>query len=141
MTQINAYLNFNGNCREAMEFYKDCLGAELTLQTVEGSPAETQCPPAMKDQILHSTLQKDALILMGSDMSGAEGIIPGTNIALCINCSSEAEINGFYNKLSSGGQVIHALRTEFWGAIFGVFVDQFGIRWMLNYDKNQVQQN
>ena len=137
MTQINAYLNFTGNCREAMEFYKECLDAELTLQTVEGSPVEHQCPAAMKGQILHSTLQRGGILLMGSDMSGPEGISQGNNIALCLNCSSEDEINSFFNQLSAGGQVIHQLRTEFWGAMFGVFSDKFGIRWMLNYDKNQ----
>lgn len=137
MTQINAYLNFTGNCRQAMEFYKDCLKAELTLQTVAGSPAEQQCPAAMRDAILHSTLQKGALLLMGSDMSGPEGITPGNNIALSLNCSSEEEINDFFNKLSAGGQILHPLRAEFWGATFGVFIDKFGIRWMLNYDKKQ----
>ncbi len=52
MTQINAYLNFNGNCRDAMNFYKECLGGELALQAVEGSPIEAQCPPAIKNQVL-----------------------------------------------------------------------------------------
>ncbi len=137
MTQINAYLNFNGDCRAAMEFYKECLEAELTLQTVEGSPMETQCPAAMKHHILHATLQKDALLLMGSDMVGPEGYTRGTQMSLSLNCSSEDEIHTFYKKLSAGGKVIHALRVEFWGATFGVFTDKFGIRWMLNHDRQQ----
>ena len=58
MTQISAYLNFNGNCREAMTFYKNCLGGELSLQTVEGSPMEAGCPAGVKHQILHSSLTK-----------------------------------------------------------------------------------
>ncbi len=137
MTQINAYLGFNGDCREAMNFYKECLGGELTLQTVEGSPAEAQCPAAMKHQILHASLVKNGLILMGSDMVGPEGIIKGNTIALSLNCSSEEEINTFFSKLSSGGQIIDPLKMQFWGALFGVFTDKYGIRWMLNYDKNQ----
>ncbi len=136
MTQINAYLNFTGNCRDAMTFYNDCLGGELNMQTVAGSPAEAQCPAAMKDYILHSTLTKGNLVLMGSDMSDAEGIVKGNNIALSLNCSSDVEINSFFNQLSAGGTVIHPLTEEFWGATFGVFTDKFGIRWMLNYDKN-----
>jgi PhnB protein len=56
MTQINAYVGFNGKCREAMTFYKECLDGELTLQTFGGSPMEAQCPAGLKDQILHSSL-------------------------------------------------------------------------------------
>ena len=134
MTQISAYLNFNGECRAAMEFYKDCLEAELTLQTVEGSPIEHQCPGSMKHHILHATLQKGNMVLMGSDMVGPDGFHQGNNIALCVNCSSKTEINELYEKLSFDGRVIHALGVESWGAIFGVFDDKFGIRWMLNYD-------
>jgi PhnB protein len=139
MTQINAYLNFNGNCREAMNFYKECLGGELALQTVGGSPIEAQCPAAMKNQVLHASLINDALLLMGSDMTGPEGFIKGNTMALSLNCSTEEEINTFFSNLSRDGKIIHPLRVEFWGAIFGVFTDKFGIRWMLNYDKTAKQ--
>ncbi|NCI45220.1 VOC family protein [Sediminibacterium soli] len=141
MTYISAYLNFNGRCREAMEFYRECLGAELTLQTVEGSAMESQCPSAMGHYILHGTLQKNCLLLMGSDMTGPDGFYQGNNMALSLSCSSEKEISDFYTKLSDGGQVIHQLRTECWGAIFGVFNDRFGIRWMLNYDRASSPKN
>ena len=139
MAQINAYINFSGNCREVMTFYKECLGGELTLQTVGGSPMEAQCPAGMKDQILHATLTRGELLLMGSDMAGPEGIIKGNNIALSVNCSSDEEINTFFSKLSEGGKIIDPLKLQFWGAIFGVLTDKFGIRWMFNYDKNQKQ--
>lgn len=138
MTQINAYLSFNGNCREAMNFYEECLGAELTLQTIGGSPMEAQCPSAMKDQILHSSLMRNGtLLLMASDMIGPGGLNPGNNIALSLNCSSEEEINSFFSKLSEGGKIIDPLKVQFWGALFGVLNDRFGIRWLLNYDQNQ----
>ncbi len=138
MTQINAYLNFEGNCREVMTFYKKCIGGELNMQTVEGSPIEAQCPAAMKKQILHASLMKDDLILMGSDMQEpGENSIKGNNIALSINCSSEKEIKTFFSKLSRGGKVSHELKQEFWGATFGVLTDKYGIRWMLNYDKSR----
>ncbi len=138
MTQINAYLNFEGNCREVMMFYKECIGGELNMQTVEGSPIEAQCPAAMKDQILHASLMKDDLILMGSDMHEPGGnFIKGNNIALSLNCSSEEEIKTFFSKLSEGGKISHALTEQFWGATFGTFTDKFGIRWMLNYDRSR----
>jgi PhnB protein len=137
MTQINAYLNFNGNCREAMGFYQECLGGELNLQAVEGTPMESQCPAALKHHILHSSLTKNGLLLMGSDMTGPEGYIKGNTMSLSLNCSSEEEINTFFTNLSAGGQVIHPLVEQFWGAIFGVLTDKYGVRWMFNYDKNQ----
>ncbi len=136
MTQINAYINFSGNCREAMTFYNDCIGGELNMQTVEGSPLEKDCTEALQHHILHASLTKDALLLMGSDMEGPEGFIKGNNIALSLNCSSDEEINTFFSKLSAAGTVAHPLSTVFWGATFGVLTDKFGIRWMLNYDKN-----
>lgn len=138
MTQINAYITFSGNCREAMTFYKECIGGKLTLQTV-GSPIEAQCPSSMKDSILHASLTKGSLLLMASDMIGPGGYEKGNNIALSLNCSSEEEINNFYSKLSKGGQIIDPLKVQFWGALFGVFTDKYGIRWMLNFDKNAKQ--
>ena len=138
MTQINAYINFEGNCREVMTFYKECFGGELNMQTVEGSPIEAQCPAGIKHQILHATLAKDELVLMGSDMQEPGGkFIKGNNIALSLSCSSEEEIKTFFSNLSEGGKITHALMESFWGATFGVLTDKFGIRWMLNYDKNQ----
>ena len=137
MTQINAYINFDGNCREAMTFYKECLGGELNMQTVEGSPIEAQCPPEMKNQILHASLTKDDIVIMGSDMQEPGGFVKGNNIALSLSCSSDEEIQTFFSKLSEGGKITHNLVQSFWGATFGVFTDKYGIRWMLNYDKNR----
>ena len=137
MAQINAYINFEGNCREVMTFYKECLNAELNMQTVGGSPIEAQCPAGMKDQILHASLTKDELILMGSDMQEPGGFTKGNNIALSLNCNSDEEIKTFFSNLSEGGRISHNLMESFWGATFGVLTDKYGIRWMLNYDKNQ----
>jgi len=135
-TQINAYIGFNGKCREAMNFYKNCLGGELTVQTVGGSPIEKEFPEGMKDQILHSSLMRNGtLMLMATDCSAPGGFVEGNNIALSLNCSSEEEINTFYSMLSEGGKIIDPLKQQFWGALFGVFDDKYGIRWMLNYEK------
>ena len=136
MTQINAYLNFNGNCREAMTFYQQCLGGELTLQTIEGSTVEAQCPAAMKDQILHASLLKESLVLMASDMTGPDGFIKGNTIAFSLNCSSEKEIKTFYTRLSAGGQPTHPLEINFWGALFGSLTDKYGNHWLLNYQQH-----
>lgn len=136
-TEIHAYVGFNGKCREAMNFYKDCLDAETTLITVGGSPVEDQFPASMKDQMLHATLSRNGkVLLMGTDCTAPGGFVPGNNIALSLNCGTEDEINRFYAGLSNGGRIIDPLKPQFWGALFGVLEDTFGIRWMLNYEKN-----
>ena|SRR5438552_3445248 len=140
MTQINPYINFSGNCREALSFYHECIGGELDLQTIGGSPVEAECPGAMKDQILHGALTKGSLVLMGSDMGIPGEFTQGNNIALALACSSEDEIERFYARLSTGGKKVHPLRKEFWGATFGILNDKFGIRWMLTYDE-KLQRN
>lgn len=137
MSPISPYLNFSGNCREAMTFYKECLDGELSLQTVADSPIATQCPAAMQSQILHATLTKGELLLLGSDMNGPDGYVKGNNIAISLHCRSEDEIHRFYSSLSAGGHIIDPLGVKFWGALFGVVTDRFGIRWMFNYDPNQ----
>ena len=115
-------------------FYKDCLGGELTMQTVEGSPIEAGCPSGIKHQILHSSLTKNGLILMASDMMSPEGLQVGNNISLSLNCSSEEEIYRFYTALSNGGKIIEPLDFQFWGAMFAVLKDRMGITWMLTHN-------
>jgi len=139
MTQINSYLTFNGNCREAMGFYKDCIGGELTLQTIGDSPIADKMPQQMKDGILHATLIKGPLVLMGSDMVAEQGLLKGNSVSLMLNCSSEDEINDYYSKLADGGEATHPLEDSFWGALFGDLVDKYGNHWLLHFDKNAQQ--
>jgi PhnB protein len=139
MTRINAYLTFNGNCREAMYFYKECLGGELTFQTIGESPMAGKMPPQIKGHILHSTLSKGSLVLMASDMVGEKGLLKGNAVSLMLNCGSEEETRQSYSKLSDGGEQTHPLEFTFWGALFGDLTDRFGNHWLLHYqtDHNQ----
>lgn len=137
MKQINSYLTFSGNCRDAMSFYKECLGGELTLQTIGDSPLADKIPKQMKDCILHSTLAKDTLVLLGSDMVPQSGLVKGNAVSLSLDCGSEEEIKTCYEKLSSGGSADYPLEETFWGALFGGLTDKFGNHWLLNYDRKQ----
>ena len=141
MTQINSYLTFSGNCREAMTFYKNCLGGELILQTIGESPISDKMPPKMKESILHATLKKESLVLMASDMVGEDGLKKGNTISLMLNCSSEEEIKNYYKKLSDGGKATHPLHVSFWGALFGDLTDKYGNQWLLHYDENTISLN
>jgi len=135
MHSINPYISFDGNTREAMNFYKDIFGGELELNEVDGSPMEQHWPDG-KGKIFHSALSAEGkLLLMGTDMTGPIAQVIGNNIQLAINCSSEEEIRTLTDKLAAGGEMIAPVSEQFWGALFGAARDKFGISWMLNYDK------
>jgi PhnB protein len=136
MAQLNPYLNFDNNCREAMNFYKDCLGGELTLQTVGEMPAmAAQMPPQMKDNILHSTLTSGDIVIMASDLN-REKQIEGNTVHLCVNCNSENELNSFFSKLSAGGKVTEPLADMPWGGMYGSLTDQYGKHWVFNFQNS-----
>ena len=131
MAQLSPYLKFNGNCRQALEFYKSVLGGQLTLQAIGDSPAARQFPPAMKDKILHGSLAKDGLTIFGSDIA-TPGLTQGNNVFFCLVSKSQEEIETLFSKLSQGGKVTTPLKQEFFGA-YGDLADKFGINWMFQF--------
>ncbi|MBC7425886.1 MAG: VOC family protein [Bacteroidia bacterium] len=141
MKNINSYLTFNGNCREAMQFYKECLGGELIFQTIGESPLSEQMPEKMKDCILHSTLTIGNLVIMATDMTPQTGRIKGNNISIMLDCESDNEIKSLYDNLSAGGNSIHPLENTFWGAIIGDLTDKYGNQWILNFTKQSIKNN
>ncbi len=135
--QVTPYLFFNGNCKEAITFYQQCLGGTLSLTTVGETTVADQMPSNQKDMIMHSNLMHEgALLLMASDNIMGD-TKEGSQITLSINCNSENELNDVFSKLSAGGNAFHPVKKEFWGAMFGQCTDQFGITWMLSYDEKQ----
>ncbi len=134
MAQINAYLTFDGNCREAMIFYKDCFGGELNMQTVGGSPMKDQFPSDAQNNILHANLTNDSLTLQGSDLNGQEQLVRGNTISLSVSCISKREITTLFKKLSSGGRVAHPLH-EFFAGMMGTLTDKFEKDWILYCEK------
>ncbi len=135
MTQINSYLTFNGNCREAMNFYKECLGGELYFQTVGESPIADSMPPKLKGKILHSSLTSGKWVILASDMVGDQGLIKGNSVSLMLYCSTEEEIRDLYSKLSEGGRPTHPIENTFWGALFGNLTDKYGNNWLIHFQK------
>lgn len=134
MARLNPYLTFGGNCSEAMQFYKECLGGELTLNTVGDSPIAAQMPPHLHNAILHSALTTDELEIMATDMQ-PEQINEGNAVHLCLVCKTEEETRKLFDQLSAGGKVNQPLHEMFFGLI-GTLTDQFGKRWILECNKN-----
>jgi PhnB protein len=133
-TPLTPYLTFNGNCREAMTFYQQCLGGDLQIQPFAGSPAAAHLPAEVQGGVLHSILTNGSLVLMASD-TGTRPVAKGDMVSLSVNCQSEEEINGLFQQFAQGGTVTMDLQDTFWGARFGMLTDRFGIDWMFNYDK------
>ena len=133
MPTINPYLTFSGNCREAMNFYKECLGGELSFIVVGESPVANQVPPQIKDHILHSSLKTKELEIMATDMQ-PEKLNVGNDVHMCLVCKTEDEIRSLFDKLSAGGKVKQPLNMMFFGLI-GTLTDKFGKSWVLECDK------
>lgn len=133
MATLNPYLTFKGNCKEAMSFYKEVLGGELTLMTGGESPVASQMPAQYHNQILHSALKNDSLEIMGTDMVPGE-YKEGNTVHLCLVCKSEKEIRSLFEKLSAGGKVNQPLNEMFFGLI-GDLTDKFGKHWLLELNK------
>jgi PhnB protein len=139
MTTVNTYLNFNGNCEEAFNFYKSVFGGEFTYIGRFGEMPEGDgytVPEADKNKIMHVSLPIGNTVLMGSDTGGdwAPTFVQGNNFSVSINTESKEEANRLFNQLSAGGQVGMPMEDTFWGAYFGMLTDKFGINWMVNVD-------
>lgn len=143
MKAVNPYLNFNGNCEAAFEFYKSVFGGEFaTVMRFKETPSEVMEVPASEaEKIMHMALPiGPETMLMGSDVPEGMGpFTPGTNFAISISADSEAEATALFNKLSAGGQVTMPLDKAFWGDYFGMLTDKFGVQWMVSYDYDRQQ--
>jgi PhnB protein len=133
MKEINAYLNFDGNCREAMTFYAKCLGAELEMLPFSEVPGDL--PKQAKDRIMHARLTKGSAVVMASDTMPGMPFQQGNNFSVSINCENLQEIDQLFAALSEKAKVTMPLQETFWAARFGMLTDQFGINWMLNFEK------
>jgi len=139
MKEITTYLTFNGNCREAMQFYKKCLGAELYLMTFGEMPPSPQMPipKEANDRIMHARLRNGAAGLMAYDTMPGMPFQQGNNFSVTIACESVQEIERLFAAFGEKGKVTMPLQETFWAARFGMLTDQFGISWMFNLEKPQ----
>lgn len=129
MARLNPYLQFNGACREAMSFYRDCLGGELTIQTYGESPMAQDMPAEMRDRVIHSMLAGGGMVLMAADAMGAQTPGRGGPVTLCLNSEDKEEITAAFTKLAVGATITQPLMDEFFG-LYGALTDRYGIDWM-----------
>lgn len=141
MAQVNPYLIFNGNCEAAFNFYKSVFGGEFPyIGRFKEMPPTPGKEIAIEDaeKIMHVSLPiSKETVLMGSDSTVESRVTIGQNISISVNTGSEEEAHKIFNGLCEGGKIIMPLEKTFWGALFAMFIDKFGISWMVNYDYNK----
>ncbi len=138
---VEVYINFNGNCRQAVDFYSDVFGTEKPKIMLFGdTPPNPEFPldEEMKKLVMHATLNIEGSMVMFSDVPPGMTFVEGNNITLIINSKDTEKITTIFNKLKEGGTIRMDLQETFWSKLYGYVVDKFGIGWQLNYDNGQM---
>ena len=138
--KLNIYLSFRGNCEEAMNFYKECLGGTFeSMKYFKDGPEEMgghKLADDMKDKVMHMTWRfGGGNIVMASD--GMDQEESSGKIKLSISMNDPDRMEEVFNKMVTGGQVIMAPEDTFWGAKFGMLTDKYGFTWMFNCEVNK----
>src|SRR6202034_1624585 len=129
--QVQPYLNFDGRCEEALEFYKKAIGAKVAmLMRFKDSPDQSMITPGSENKVMHSAVQVgDSMVLMSDGRCTGKANFNG--IALTISAKSEAEADKLFSGLAAGGQVTMPLAKTFFSSKFGMLADKFGVGWMV----------
>ena len=132
--QLNVYIYFNGNCEEAMNFYKETLGGSID-SIVRYSDAPKPSEDGQQNKVLHGVMHFDGTKVFFCDSTEKHRAVIGDNFSLSLSFNSEEELNKAFAGLSAGGRVIMPVQDTFWGARFGMCADKFDVHWMFNWDK------
>jgi len=134
MIGIKPYISFPGNCEEAINFYKEKLGAEVLYMGRYGdSPMAGKAPD---DKIMHCTIKIGDSHIMACDSVFKDcPVTIGNNITLAIGTNDIAQADSMFDKMSDGGKIIMPMQKTFWAERFGMLTDKFGINWMFNVDR------
>ncbi|GAA0372698.1 VOC family protein [Bacillus horti] len=132
---VDIYLNFKGNCRQAVKFYAEVFGTEqpkiMTFGEVPPNP-EYPLPEEVKDWVMHTRLNVYGRNMMFSDVFPNMPFVEGNNFSLSLVLDSEDEIKALFDKLKEGGNVQMELQETFWSKLYGSLTDKFGIQWQFN---------
>jgi PhnB protein len=131
-SRLNPYISFDGNAREALDFYRDVLGGDLRVNTY-GEYGDQESPGA--DKIMHGMLETPmGFTLMAADNPPGTEYRPGNNIAVSLSGDEDdgGALRDYWEKFSEGGTVTVPLEKQMWGDEFGMCIDRFGTAWMVN---------
>jgi PhnB protein len=139
---INVYINFNGNCREAVEYYAEVFGTEKPqIMTFGETPSDPKfpLPEEATDLVMHTRLNLSGSNVMFSDVFPGMPFVAGNNISLTVVSKDIDEIKALFNKLKEGGTVRMDLQETFWSKCYGSLTDKFGIEWQFSYDSGEME--
>jgi PhnB protein len=135
MTRLTPYLLFDGNCHEAMEFYKSCFGGELTVMKVKDSPVKDHMPAVQLNKTINALLKSQNLEISASDWLRLDRTpVRGNTVCLYLSGGTFSDLNTLFEKLSAGAEVTDPLKEQFFG-VYGALNDKFGVRWMFQTAK------
>lgn len=143
MTTVNVYLNFDGNCEEAFNFYRSVLGGDFShVGRYKDMPPQDGGKVSAEEgnRIMHISLPiSKETMLMGSDAGGdwAGNVTQGSNFAISISTDRKEEADRLFDGLSKSGKVTMPMNKTFWGDYFGMFTDKFGVNWMVSFNEQQ----
>ena len=131
---LSTYLTFNGNCREAFDFYRSVFGTEfVVLSTFAEAPEDMEVPEEDRDKVMHVTLPIGSSVLMGSDKDpSGPPVVIGGNFSISVDTEGREESDDLIGKLAAGGTVSMPMQETFWGSYFGLCTDKFGVNWMIS---------
>lgn len=130
-TRLNPYLNFRDNARQALEFYRSVFGGELRMTTFKEFHASQDA--SEDNKIMHGMLETgNGMTLMGSDAPNGMEYSAGSSLSISLSGENEAELRGYWEKLSQGSTITVPLEKAPWGDTFGMLTDKFGIDWLVN---------
>jgi PhnB protein len=134
-SRLNPYLNFNGNARQALEFYNSVFGGSLNLNTF-GDFGAQGTPDA--DKIMHGQLETDAgYTIMAADVPSDMQYQPIAGASVSLSGDDADALRGYWQKLSEGGMTTMPMEKQSWGDEFGMCVDKFGVPWLVNISQPQ----
>ena len=136
MEAIIPYLNFNGNAKEALDFYATALNGTITQSSTFGS-ANMATEESMKDKILHAVFEAGNLKFMVSDCPPGVRVSEGDQVSLSLNFNDVDLMEKTFAALADSGKITMPIQDTFWGAKFGMTKDKFGVHWMFNHDKEK----
>ena len=135
--QLNPYLFFTGNCKEAFTLYEKILGGKIiAMMTHKETPAAEHTKPEWQHKIIHARMTFGDQVLMASD-APPEHHRPMQGFSVSLTVQEPAEAERIFKAFSEGGQVTMPIQETFWAHRFGMLVDRFGTPWMINCEKTQ----
>lgn len=137
---VDVYLNFNGNCREAVEFYAKVFGnSDPQIMTFGEAPPNPDypLPEEAKALVMHARLNVDGSNVMFSDVFPGMPFTQGNNISLALVTRNEEDVKSWFNQLKEGGSVTMELQQTFWSKLYGSLKDKFGIEWQVSLENTE----